>query len=77
MIGRKITPGVAGGDAAVPATVIPKPCPTIEGSVPRSTSKRVIESAGRRLTRLFVSNFSDRRRHIHRALRHSAYESDE
>jgi hypothetical protein len=42
------TPDVGSSAVAAPTMVMPKPCPTMDSSVPRPTSKRRIDGAGQR-----------------------------
>ena len=44
--GRKTMPVVGNSAEAVPTMVMPKPCPTMDSSAPRPTSKRRIDGAG-------------------------------
>ena len=44
--GRKTIPVVGSSAVAAPTMVTPKPCPTMDSSAPRPTSKRRIDGAG-------------------------------
>ena len=46
--GRKNMPDVGSSAVATPTMVMPKPCPTMDSSAPRPTSKRRIDGAGQR-----------------------------
>ena len=45
--GRNTMPAVGSSDVAAPTMVMPKTCSTMDSNVPRPTSKRRIDGAGR------------------------------